>query len=270
MIRKHVAAQAFERGVRGHTKIDTRGNEPLLSKAWSRNHSSPSRLPKNFPPKELTPTVAIRDNKFTRQAAVNAERGIRDSQPTLDEQLSRLEEDLRRLKVEYDIYFNNATKRPPYDTKSRVESVIKRLADDRTFTFAQRYHYNSLVARYTSFRELWRRNVQEREEGRDAATQARNARGMTLAAKPIATVSQTTFTCADAHADTATVRSIYDALITAKKAVGEVTDDFSFPRFHRMIAAQTDALKTRLACDRVRFSISVADGQVSFKAKADK
>lgn len=219
--------------------------------------------------------MAIRDNKFIRQAATNAERGVRDAQPTLDEQLSRLEEDLRRLKVEYDIYFNNATKRPPYDTKSRVESMIKRLADDRTFTFAQRYHYNSLVARYTSFRELWRRNVQDREEGRDAATQARNARGLTAAAKlaPAAassSVSQTTFTCADAHADTAVVRSIYDALVTAKQSVGEVTDDFSFPRFHRMIAAQTDALKTRLACERVRFSISVADGHVSFKAKADK
>lgn len=214
--------------------------------------------------------MAIRDNKFARQSAINAERGVHDSQPTIDEQLSRLEEDVRRLKVEYDIYFNNATKRPPYDTKSRVESTIKRLADDRTFTFAQRYRYNSLVARYTSFRELWRRNVQDREEGRDAATQARYERHVTAeGAKPPAPPGAT-FTCTDAHTDTATVRALYEAVVAAKQACGEMTDDFPFPRFHRMIAAQTDALKSRLACERVRFSISVSDGQVSFKAKADK
>ncbi len=88
----------------------------------------------------------------------------RDARPPIDEQLGRLEEDIRRLKVEFDIFFNGAAKRPPYDTKNRVETAIKRLGDDRTLSFAQRYRYNSLVARYTAFRELWRRALQEREE----------------------------------------------------------------------------------------------------------
>lgn len=219
--------------------------------------------------------MAIRDNnrdktsgnKFARQTATNS----RDAQPDLDEQLTRLEEDLRRLKIEYDIHFNNATKRPPHDTKSRVETMIKRLADDRTFTFAQRYRYNSIVARYTSFRELWRRTVQDREEGRDLVTQARYERNVTAtSAASRAGTADHTFTCGDAHADTKVVRALYDALVAAKQACGEVTDDFSFPRFHRMIAAQTDSLKSRLACERVRFSISTEGGQVSFKAKADK
>src|SRR5262244_3581831 len=83
-----------------------------------------------------------------------------EKQPTVDEHLSRLEEDIRRLKIEFDIYFNGAAKRPPYDTKSRVEAHIKRLFDDRTLTYAQRFQYNSLAARYNSFRELWRRTLQ--------------------------------------------------------------------------------------------------------------
>src|SRR5437870_11045465 len=98
---------------------------------------------------------------------------LRDEQPTPEEQLNRLEEDVRRLKVEFDIYFNGAAKRPPYDTKGRVETLIKRLADDRTLSFAQRYHYNSLTARYTSFMQLWRRTMQDREEGRGHGSAAR-------------------------------------------------------------------------------------------------
>ena len=193
----------------------------------------------------------------------------RDAPPTVDEQLARLEEDIRRLKVEFDIYFNGGTKRPPYDTKSRVESIIKRLGDERSFSFAQRYLFNTLVARYTSFRELWRRTIQEREEGRDAATAARVAaraeahRGQEPERRP------STFVCADARNDVPTVKRLYDALVEAKKECGEPVEDFSFARFHRMIASKTDSLKDTLSCDRVVFSVEVRDGRVSFKAKAE-
>lgn len=210
--------------------------------------------------------MSTRDNRLARQAKQNDRPG-RDNQPTVDEQLTRLEEDIRRLKIEYDIYFNNATRRPPYDTKSRVETLIKRLADDRTFTFAQRYRYNSLGARYTSFREMWRRALQEREEGRDTPTTARVARDQ-VHTEQSAQTHGAVFVCADAHREASVVRELYDALIKAKQACGEVTDDLSFPRFHRMVAANTDALKAKLRCERVRFSIAIEDGRVSFKAKA--
>ena len=212
--------------------------------------------------------MSVNDNKFARQAA-SSTRGGHDQSPSVDEHLTRLEEDMRRLKVEYDIYFASKGRRAPFDTKSRVETMVKRLADDRTFTFAQRYRYNSLVARYTSFREMWRRTIQDREEGRDAASLARSERGVSTGASAPKR-SGATFTCADAHKDTATVQALYDALIDAKRACGEVTDDMSFARFHRMIAKQTDALKERLSCESVRFSINTDDGRVSFKARADK
>jgi hypothetical protein len=211
--------------------------------------------------------VPIRDNKFARRAKDLEKRGknlVRDSQPTPEEQLARLEEDVRRLKIEFDIYFNGAAKRPPYDTKGRVDTLIKRLADDRTLSFAQRYQYNSLAARYTSFMQLWRRTMQDREEGRGkvAARQTPHATG------PETEPSE--FVCADAKKDISTVRSLYDKLVEAKRQCGEPTDDLSFPRFHRMVAEKSEALKERAGCERVQFSVSVHDGHVSFKAKADR
>jgi hypothetical protein len=213
--------------------------------------------------------VPIRDNKFARQANQRNKKNIvvRDSQPTIDEQLKRLEEDIRRLKIEFDIYFNGASKRPPYDTKSRVETIIKRIADDRTLTFAQRYLYNSLVARFTSFRELWRRTMQGREEGREPAGAARAQQRRAEAQPP---QPRANFVCADAHQDVETVKNLYAALVDAKAKCGEPTDDLSFPRFHHMIATKTDKLKEHLGCERVRFSIGIEDGRVSFKAKADE
>lgn len=210
--------------------------------------------------------MPIRENKFARRAAEREKRGLtRDAQPTPDEQLNRLEEDIRRLKVEFDIYFNGAAKRPPYDTKGRVETVIKRLADDRALTFAQRYRYNSLVARFTSFMQLWRRTMKDRDEGRGAAG-ARQRAQIPDADEPPAQV----FVCDDARRDVSTVKSIYESLVRAKQKCGEPTEDLSFARFHRMVTEQTEALKGRAQCERVHFSVAVKDGRVSFKARADR
>jgi hypothetical protein len=213
--------------------------------------------------------VPIRDNKLVRTAQQRAKPNATaiDNEPTIDEQLTRLEEDMRRLKVEYDIYFNGAARRPPYDTKSRVETMIKRLGDDRTLNFAQRYRYNSLAARYNAFRELWRRTIQAREEGRDAGAAARAAAHEDAQRLP---EHQATFTCDDAHRDVQTVKEIYEALVEAKRKCGESVDDLSFPRFHRLIATKTDNLKEHLGCERVRFSIDIEGGRVNFKAKADQ
>jgi hypothetical protein len=189
-----------------------------------------------------------------------------DNGPSMDQQLARIDEDLRRLKIEFDIYFNGAAKRPPYDTKSRVDTMLKRLGDDRSLTFAQRYLYNSLVSRYTAFKEVWRRTMKNREEGRDPQQAHREA--ARKAAGP--TIESATFICADARSDVDTVKGIYAALIQAKKLCNEPVDDISFPKFHHMIATRTDNLKQHLNCDRVKFSIGVEDGKVSFKARAEK
>ena len=214
----------------------------------------------------------------------------RDSTPTFDDQLSRLDEDIRRLKVEFDIYFNGAAKRPPYDTKNRVETQIKRLADERQMTFAQRYRYNSLIARYTSFREMWRRALQEREEGRDTATvklaaleqakaeepktdeaQAEPARIKTLKAETSkAAPPNATFVCADVRRDVPTVKNLYDALIEAKRRCGEPSDELTFARFHRIVAEQSEVIKQRLNCERIRFSVQINEGRVNFNAEAEK
>jgi hypothetical protein len=213
--------------------------------------------------------VRNRENKLLRaqlRARGRNKYATGENQPTPDEQLTRLEEDIRRLKVEFDIYFNGAAKRPPYDTKGRVETHLKRLGDDRTLSFAQRYRYNSLAARYTAFRDLWRRIIQGREEGRDPVSTARASAKQ----EAVEGFTRTTIICADAHRDVETVKHLYNALVEAKTKCGEPTDDFSFPRFHRLIASKADSLKKRLSCDRVCFSVDVEGGHVSFKARAER
>ncbi len=80
----------------------------------------------------------------------------------LEKELGRIDDSIRRLKIEFDIYFAGAVKRPPLEAKARLESQLKRVSDIRTLNFAQRYQLNALMARFTSYRELWRRTMRSR------------------------------------------------------------------------------------------------------------
>lgn len=87
-----------------------------------------------------------------------------DKSAEIDKTLVRLEEDIRKLKVDFGIYFNGGTRRAPHEARGRIEATIKRLADDRNLTYAQRYQMNTIVGGYTSHRELWRRLLKKKGE----------------------------------------------------------------------------------------------------------
>ena len=213
--------------------------------------------------------MGVGNNKLSRakdQVRQKNKYAAGDNQPSADEQLARLEEDIRRLRIEFDIFFNGAAKRPPYDTKGRVETLLKRLGDDRALNYAQRFRLNSLNARYNAFRDLWRRMMQGREEGRDPQSTAR-ATARAENQKPSEPVS---YVCANAHKEVETIKNLYESLIEAKRQCGEPTENLSFPQFHSLIASKADGLKERFGCERVKFSVTIDSGHVSFKARADR
>ena len=86
---------------------------------------------------------------------------------TVDEEFNKLEDDLRRLKIEYEVYFNGGSPRPPHDTLFRVETMIKRYSSDQSrLKFSQRFRFTNLAQKYAVNSNLWRRKLQEKEEGR--------------------------------------------------------------------------------------------------------
>ena len=103
--------------------------------------------------------MAILGDRLSRQTQTKYEEAA-----ALEQQVARLEDDIRKLKIDFDIYFNGGTKRPPLEARARLDANIKRLADDRNLTYMQRYQFNTLVARFTSYRELWRRMLKKRGE----------------------------------------------------------------------------------------------------------
>ncbi len=103
--------------------------------------------------------MATLGNKLYRQSNNKYEESA-----ALDQQITRLEDEVRKLKIDFDIYFSGGSKRPPLEARARLDANLKRLADDRNLTYAQRYQFNTVVSRFTSYRELWRRMLKKRGE----------------------------------------------------------------------------------------------------------
>ena len=84
---------------------------------------------------------------------------------TVDEELDLLGSHLRRLKIEYEIFFSNPQKKPPTDLEWKVLTSLRKFADGNRLNFSQRFRYNEMAQRYAIYSDLWRKKCRIREEG---------------------------------------------------------------------------------------------------------
>jgi hypothetical protein len=180
---------------------------------------------------------------------------------TVDEEFNRLDDDLRRLKIEYEVYFNGASPRPPRDTLYRVENTIKRYSSDQSkLNFSQRFRFTNLAQKYAVNSNLWRRKLQEKEEGRNLVGQQKRPVEMPVADSTVRVV------CSDPDVETEKVNQLLQAMKDARKLAGDTSSDLDAAAFHKFIREKTKQIKEALHCDRVQFTVAVEGGKVKFKA----
>jgi len=111
---------------------------------------------------------------------------------TTDEELNLLDQQLRRLKIEYEIFFNNPAKRPPTDVEWKVLSLIRKFSDSPRMSFSQRYRYNEMAQRYAIQSDLWRKKMRIREEGYRRRRSTTRRTGLVIMGQPKAPIVQVT------------------------------------------------------------------------------
>ena len=191
-------------------------------------------------------------------------------QPTdIARELSALEAELKRLEVEYNMYFAGRLPRPPWETRARVEGIVKRLDRAHISNTGERFRFSTLQSRYSAFVDLWDRGLRAREEGRPGPfTQAppRPAAEKTAAEKGEDRILRvTTFT--DPLREVDKLRELYSSLAEARRAAGQ--DAIPFHRFADLVRTQVGSLKDKGGAE-VAFRVAMKDGKVSFTARAMK
>jgi hypothetical protein len=187
-----------------------------------------------------------------------------------DEDLKHLEEWIRRLKIEYDIFFIGNRKKPPDDLRMRVEKLVKRLSEVGDMSISQRFLYNTLIARFYVHRDLWRRTQQEHESAEGTAGVPAPTKHTTPPDQPETSMPRDVqVSISDPEVEAGSVRRLYDELLRLKGGHAKEPPDISYQQFVAYIANQMRGIKTKHHCDSVTFRIALEDKTIKFMAKAD-
>ncbi len=187
------------------------------------------------------------------------------STPEIDRDLRRLEADLKRLEGEYNMFFAGRLSKPPWETRSRVEALVKQYDRAHLSSYGDRFRFLTLQTRFATFIDLWDRGLRAREEGRPgpfrpAGSASRNE-----------TVTQTedrilyVAAFSDPLREMDKLQTLYESVAEARREVG--ADSVPFHRFADLVKSQVQKMKADGGSE-VAFRVEVKDGKVNFTARA--
>jgi hypothetical protein len=198
---------------------------------------------------------------------------------TVDEELTLLDDNIRKLKVEYDVYFAGGAKKPPDDVEWRVKATIKKYSEGRKLNLQQQFRYNTLAQKFAVFSDLWRRKLKIKEEGyrrpQDAllAIQGLRPEEEQAAAAALGIIDKAAhppsapqFEFAEPHAELDKAQVLYQALADARRSAG-ATPGPDFESFRDFLSKKTSEVRSKFGCARVEYSIELESGQVRLKAR---
>ena len=179
---------------------------------------------------------------------------------SIEADINELEIGLKRLKVQYDMFFAGSMAHEPVELRSRLEKIIKRHAHSTMQKYAQRFHFNSLVSRFNSLSELWGKTIRVMEEGdrRLPSIAGREQLRERLIAR---------CRIKGAPGEEADLRRVYEKFMEARRRGNSSNgNSLSFKKFVRGITSQTQRLRKETGCAEIELRVVVKDDQVQVKA----
>ncbi len=215
---------------------------------------------------------------------------------TIDEDLSQIEKDIRRLKIEYEQFFGGGRPRPPTDTQWRLETLMRRYNErGGELSFGQRFRFNNLTQTYAKYVDMWRKKTMQKESGASQhhfgaaakAIEAARAREASLRAQTRAPESTQASAAGDSVIRAAQEREdaasfamsfsdpgsektkivkLYQKLIEAHNESGESASAPNLQAFETFVRKKTQELKDKGGSE-VEYSVTIQDGRVKLKAR---
>jgi hypothetical protein len=179
--------------------------------------------------------------------------------------LTRLEADLKRLEAEYNMFFSGRLPKPPWETRSRVEALVKRY--DRAYiqNTGDRFRFSTLQSRFAAFIDLWDRGMRAREEGRPGPFPQKKSIEKEQPQKGPEDRILRVAAFKDPLQEIDKLTELYESLGEARRAVGE--ENVPFHKFAELVKGQVSKLRQKESAE-VAFRVAVKDGKVSFTARA--
>lgn len=194
-----------------------------------------------------------------------------------DDELDKLEEDIRKLKNKYDQFFAGIQKFPPMHERRQLEVYIHELGKQKMRDNTRRFRYSQLLTRYNQHREMWARKVREREEGpldfrrRAAALNAPSAPPSTPTQPPTPAERVTSpkgdpYVRVSPGTNGEEIKRLFGEVQKEHLKLGKLPN-ITIEQLNVMVQKQSDFVREKYHVDVVAFRVDVVDGKVKLKAK---
>ncbi len=194
-----------------------------------------------------------------------------------DDELDKLEEDIRRLKSRYDQFFSGIQKLPPSFERTQLEARVHEISKQKMRDNGRRFRFNTILSRYNQFREMWARKMREREEGplefrrRKAAMDAPLTKSGEVPAiapvqVPVTSATLDPYVRMTPGANGEELRKLYGEIERAHLDMGKLSN-VSIEQLATMIQKQGDIVRAKYNVKTVAFRVETIDGKVKLKAK---
>jgi hypothetical protein len=190
---------------------------------------------------------------------------VADQPDDIERDLKVLEVELRRLEAEYNMYFAGRLPRPPWETRTRVQGLVRQIDRLRVTNTALRFRFSTLQSRFQMFADLWDRGLRAREEGRPGPFAQKSAAAPREKRPDDRILHVTAFR--DPLQEIDKLHELYDRLSDARRELGD--EAVPFHKFTELVKDQVRRLKQK-GSPEVAFRISVKDGKVNFTARGLK
>jgi hypothetical protein len=184
----------------------------------------------------------------------------------LASELNLLEAELKRLEAEYNMFFGGRLPRPPWETRSRVEAMVKRLDRTSISNYGDRFRFSTLQARFAAFIDLWDRGLRAREEGRPGPFAAPRPAAPRQESAENDRVLHTT-TVKDPMREMDKLQQLYKEFVAARPDAGK--DAPPFHKFAELVKKQVSSLKEK-GSGEVSLRVTMKSGKLALTAKPVK
>ncbi|MBI4949989.1 MAG: hypothetical protein HY955_07580 [Deltaproteobacteria bacterium] len=175
------------------------------------------------------------------------------------DEIELLDSKIARLKVEYEQYFMRVLKREPAKLRDEVDRLVLFYSNKNLTNTSLRFKYNTIVAKYNSYKQYWTRTLRAIEEGdfyRKAegeldtgartASAHREARSAPTEAAPAAGND---------------VREIYEKYIEARKACNEPIEGITLGTLEKTLQEYKKKVEAQYNTQDVEFKVAIRDGK---------
>lgn len=189
-------------------------------------------------------------------------------EPSRKAVVAAFEQEIKELRVEFDLYIRGIENRPPLDRWEDLKRRVNKMRlDAARWNTADKFRANTIHQKFQTYDRMWAREMKAVEEGtsrRDKMRKEKMRRDENAAAhqaqKRVAAAKAN-----DPGMSDDKMKRLYSVYMQAKKRTGE-NSNLSYDGLRKQLEKQIPKIKQKHGCKNVDFKVVLKNGKAMLKA----